>query len=69
LDAARIPVGVALASAKAHPVRRWVVERTPAWFKGFCTIPTRYTRWWKNYFALLYLACALVLSQQVEAIA
>jgi transposase len=55
--------------AEAHPARRWVVERTFAWLKGFRAIRTRYTCRGGNYLALLHLACALVLSRRVEAIA
>jgi putative transposase len=53
---------------EAHPARRWVVERTIAWLKGFRAIRTRYTCRGKNFLALLHLACALVLSRRIEAI-
>jgi transposase len=49
-----------------HPARRWVVERTFAWLKGFRAIRTRYTCRGKNYLALLHLACALILSRRIE---
>jgi transposase len=52
---------------ETHPARRWVVERTFAWLKGFRAIRTRYTCRGKNYLALLHLACALVLSRRIEA--
>jgi putative transposase len=50
-----------------HPARRWVVERTFAWLKGFRAIRTRYTCKGRNYLALLHLACALVLTRRIEA--
>jgi len=52
-----------------HPARRWVVERTFAWLKGFRAIRTRYTCKAANYLALLHLACALMLTRRVEAAA
>ncbi|MDD1649214.1 MAG: transposase [Methylococcaceae bacterium] len=51
-----------------HPARRWVVERTFGWLKGFRAIRTRYIRRGKHYLVLLHLACALVLSRRIEAI-
>jgi putative transposase len=51
-----------------HPARRWVVERTVGWLKGFRAIRTRYTCRGKHYLAMLHLACALVLSRRIEAI-
>jgi transposase len=53
----------------SHPARRWVVERTFAWLKGFRAIRTRYTCRGTNYLSLLHLACALVLTRRLEAIA
>ena len=53
----------------SHPARRWVVERTFAWLKGFRAIRTRYTCRGANYLALLHLACTLVLTRRLEAIA
>jgi putative transposase len=47
-------------SEEPHPARRWVVERTFGWLKGFRAIRTRYTCRRKNYLALLHLACALI---------
>ncbi len=52
-----------------HPARRWVVERTFAWLKGFRAIRTRYTCKRANYLALRHLACALMLTRRVEAVA
>ena len=57
------------ASQGSHPARRWVVERTFAWLKGFRGIRTRYTCRGTNYLALLHLACALVLTRRIEAFA
>ena len=53
---------------ETHPARRWVVERTLAWLKGFRAIRTRHTCRGKNYLALLHLACALILSRRIEAV-
>ena len=58
----------ATAETQAHPARRWVVERTLAWLKGFRAIRTRYACRGKNHLALPHLACALVLSRRIEAI-
>ena len=45
---------------KKHPARRWVVERTIAWLKGFRALRTRYICKGKNYLALVHLACAII---------
>ncbi len=47
--------------------RRWVVERTFAWLKGFQAIRTRYTGRGSSYLALVQFACALILSRRIEA--
>lgn len=52
---------------KIHPARRWVVERTIAWMKGFRAIRTRYFYKATNYLAMIHLACALILSGKLEA--
>ncbi|SMF96586.1 Transposase DDE domain-containing protein [Methylomagnum ishizawai] len=54
-------------SAETHPARRWVVERTFAWLKGFRAIRTRYTCRGANYLALLQFACALILERRIKA--
>ncbi len=46
-----------------------VVERSFAWLIGFWAIRTQCTCRGKNHLALLHLACALVLSRRIEAIA
>lgn len=46
---------------KTHPARRWVVERTIAWLKGFRAIRTRYFHYLGNFLAVLQLACAIIL--------
>ncbi len=53
-------------SEESHPARRWVVERTHAWLKGFRAIRTRYTCRGKNYLALVQFACALILGRRIE---
>ncbi|CAK0767558.1 transposase [Gammaproteobacteria bacterium] len=44
---------------KARTARRWVVERTIAWVKGFRAIRTRYICKARNYLAMVHLGCAL----------
>lgn len=46
---------------KTHPARRWVVEHTIAWLKGFRAIRTRYFHYLRNFLAMLQLACAIIL--------
>jgi len=46
---------------KTHPARRWVVERTIAWLKGFRAIRIRYFHYLRNFLAMLQLACAIIL--------
>lgn len=53
---------------KAHPARRWVVERTIAWIKGFRAIRTRYFCKVQNYLARIHLARALMVSRKMEII-
>lgn len=55
------------ASTPSQPARRWVVERTIAWLKGFRAIRTRYSRLGTNFLALVHLACALIISRKLEA--
>ena len=43
------------------PARRWVVERTFAWLKGFRSLRTRYCCYLVNFMGLLYLALACIL--------
>lgn len=50
---------------KSHPARRWVVERTFAWLKGFRAIRTRYCQRLCNYLALVHFACALILLRKI----
>ena len=45
---------------KTHPARRWVVERTIAWFKGFRALRTRYTCKGKNFLGLLQFAASII---------
>lgn len=55
-------------SEVVHPARRWVVERTFAWLKGFRAIRTRYACRGRHYLALLQFACAFVLGRRIEVI-
>ncbi|WP_418734939.1 transposase, partial [Desulfovibrio sp.] len=43
------------------PARRWVVERTFAWLKGFRSLRTRYCCYLVNFMGLLYLVLACIL--------
>jgi len=52
---------------KKNPARRWVVERTFAWLKGFRALRARYFRYGENYLAILKLACAIIVSRRVFA--
>lgn len=54
-------------TGESHPARRWVVERTFAWLKGFRAIRTRYICRGSNYLALVHFACALILGRRIEA--
>jgi transposase len=54
-------------AGETHPARRWVVERTFAWLKGFRAIRTRYTGRGSNYLALVQFACALILGRRIAA--
>ena len=53
---------------KTHPARRWVVERTIAWLKGFRAIRTRYFCKTQNYLAMIHLTCALIVSRKLETV-
>jgi putative transposase len=53
---------------KTHPARRWVVERTIAWLKGFRAIQTRYFCKAQNDWAMIHLACALIVSRKLETV-
>ena len=46
---------------RRNPARRWVVERTFAWLKGFRSLRTRYCCYLVNFMGLLYLALACIL--------
>lgn len=52
---------------KTYPARRWVVERTLAWLKGFRAIRPRYFCQARNYLAMLHLACAFIISRKLTA--
>jgi putative transposase len=45
---------------KAHPARRWVVERTIAWLQKCRALLIRYDKKARNYLGLIQLACALL---------
>ena len=53
---------------KTQPARRWVVERTIAWRKGFRAIRTRYFCKAQNYLAMIHLACALIVFRKLETV-
>lgn len=49
-----------------HPARRWVVERTIAWLKGFRGIRTRYCRYLSSFEASVKLACAIIIFRKIK---
>jgi putative transposase len=51
---------------KAHPARRWVVERTIAWLQRCRAILIRYDKKAENYEGLIQLACALLWFRRLE---
>lgn len=53
-------------SRKAHPARRWVVERTIAWLQKCRAILVRYDKKAENYAGLVQLACALLWWRRLE---
>lgn len=58
--------GEELQAHQRHPARRWVVERTFAWLKGFRSLRTRYCCYLSNFMALLYLALACILWRKLQ---
>ena len=50
---------------KTQPARRWVVERTFAWMKGFRAIRTRYFFKAQNYLAMIQFACTLIIASKL----
>ena len=50
-----------------HPARRWVVERTFAWLKGFRAIRTRYCHYLSTFIAFVKLACAIIVFRKIYA--
>jgi putative transposase len=53
---------------KAHPARRWVVERTIAWLQKCRAILIRYDKKAENYEGLIQLACALLWFRRLEGL-
>ena len=55
--------GEEAAAKKKQPgkqARRWVVERTRAWFNRLRSILTRWCKRERNYLGLLYFVCGLI---------
>jgi putative transposase len=48
-------------SAKTHPARRWVVERTHAWHNRFRRLLVRWEKTLANYLAMVQLASVLII--------
>ena len=48
-------------SAKKHPARRWVVERTHAWHNRFRRLLVRWEKTLANYLAMVQLASVLII--------
>ena len=53
--------GEEVREGRRNPARRWVVERTFAWLKGFRSLRTRYCCYLVNFMGLLSLAFACIL--------
>lgn len=51
---------------KLHQPRRWVVERTFAWLKGFRAVRTRYCRHLSNFLGCIKLACAIIIFRKIK---
>ncbi len=47
--------------SEGKAARRWVVERTLAWLKGFRSVRTRYCRRLRNFMGMVYLASTCIL--------
>lgn len=56
------------AGRKAHPARRWVVERTIAWLQRCRAILVRYDKKAENYTGLVQLACALLWWRRLDRV-
>jgi putative transposase len=52
---------------KSHPARRWVVERTFAWLKGFRGIRTRYCHRLCNFLAMIHFACSIITFRRLDS--
>lgn len=50
---------------KKLPAKRWVVERTFAWLKGFRSVRTRYQCKGENFLAMLKFACAIIMFRTI----
>ncbi len=47
-------------------LKRWVVERTNAWLKGFRAIRTRYCCRAQNYLVFIKIACVAILMRLLK---
>ena len=45
---------------RGQKARRWVVERSHAWFNRFRSILTRWCKKERNYLGMLYFVCGLI---------
>lgn len=45
--------------------RRWVVERTFAWLRGFRSLRTRYCCYLRNFISLVYISCACIILRKL----
>ena len=54
-----------LPQGSRYPARRWVVERTLAWFKAFRALRTRFARLRKTFWTLVCFAAALIVFRTV----
>lgn len=46
---------------RAHPARRWVVERTASWHNRFRKLLVRFEKRVENYLGLVHFACCLII--------
>lgn len=53
--------GEVVPKRRAHPARRWVVERTASWHNRFRKLLVRFEKRVENYLGLVHFACSLII--------
>jgi putative transposase len=53
--------GEVVPKRRAHPARRWVVERTASWHNRFRKLLVRFEKRVENYLGLVHFACCLII--------